>query len=64
MWVYEGAYCVAATYAFLDVFPQLSPTQVGETLSFFSENSLSIPELIQKNGRFFQNYLNFPNFKL
>ena len=36
------------TQAFLDVFPQLSPTQVGETLSFskiflsFSENSLSL----------------------
>ena len=35
---------------FLDIFPQLSPTQVGETLSFsklslsFSKNSLSFSE--------------------
>ena len=65
---------------FLDVFPQLSPTQVGETLSF-SRNSLSFPEnswvfrkileffgkffeFIQKNGSFIQNSLNLSNFKL
>jgi len=57
---------------FLDVFPQLSPTQVGETLSFskkslsFSENSLSFSEnslsLFKRMEFFFQNSLNFPNF--
>ena len=31
------------TQAFLDAFPQLSPTQVGETFSF-SENPLSFSE--------------------
>ena len=52
---------------FLDVFPQLSPTQVGETLSFSKkilEFFRKFLEFIQKNGNFFQNSLNFPNFKL
>jgi len=58
----------------LDVFPQLSPTQVGETLSFsklslsFSENSLSFSKnslsLLKRMDFFFQTYLNFPNFEL
>ena len=39
---------------FLDVFPQLSPTQVGETLSF-SKNPWVFLKI---------NSLNFPNFKL
>ena len=56
--------------AFLDVFLQLSPTQVGETLSFskkifeffrkFLEFFWKFLEFIQKNGIFSQN----SNFKL
>ena len=60
---------------FLEVFTQLSSTQVGKTLSFskrslmsFSKNSLSFSEnslsLFKRMEFFFQNSLNFPNFKL
>ena len=53
--------------AFFDVFPQLSPTQVGETLSF-SENSLSFSKkplsLFERMEDFFQNSLIFTDFKL
>ena len=43
---------------FLDVFPELSPTQVGETLSF-SENSLSLFKRVD----FFQKFPELSKFK-
>ena len=52
---------------YIQAFPQLSPTQVGGTLSF-SENSLSFSEnflsLFKRMEFLFQNSLDFSNFKL
>ena len=36
---------IALGQAFFDVFPQLSPTQVGETLSFSKKNPWVFPKI-------------------
>ena len=52
-WKYTG---------FLDIFPQLSPTQVGETLSFFYDSFFvfpKIPWVVQKKSEFIQRMKDF-----
>ena len=53
-WVHLLAILYLAGF-FWDVFPQLSPTQVGKTLSF----SKKIPEFFQKLLEFFWKFLEF-----